>query len=460
MRLSKCTAARLFCILLAFMLLSGCAVSPATPTTIPTDANTEPDGSVIGKDAYNGSDMEEFILDEIVEQIEEGAFANCHNLKRFDCSSREVSIHENAFSGSENVVFYCYLDSTVDLFAREHGYARIYYDAFSVRCDTVNNGCVGLPITWTVVDAMPGQQIESEFVYTVFMNDEPVFTSEPTAEESFSYTPTEGGVCAVTVDMRNELTQSSVSCEAVPVADRLTLGYYEQDDDLAAKEPIQWRILTVEDGKAFVVSEKILDRGAYFNPEWIKFKYTYWAHSNIAATDSVNYWGSLPVSPDRMMTGLTQESVPLEWYGERGPETELFYLHARYWCNEVFYKDAFSDEEKERIILSDVVNHDNPTYGTDGGPDTQDYVFFLSKEELYAYLPADKDRMADFTTYAENIPIIFGDRNVYYWLRTPGIYRCNAMFVYAEHGAPDSYGSDVGHSHVGYRPAMWIHIGG
>ena len=457
MRLSKFTAARLFCMLLTIMLLSGCALIPATPTTVPTDILPE---SVIGKNAYNGSHIQEFTLDETVERIDEGAFANCHSLKRFDCSSREVSIHENAFSGSENVVFYCYLNSTADLFARAHGYARVYYDAFSVRCDTVNNGCAGLPITWSVVDVMPGQEIESEFVYTVFLDDAPVFTSEPTGEESFCYTPTAGGLYTVTVNMRNDLTQSSVTCEAVAVADRLMMGYYEQDNDSAAMERIQWRILTVADGKALVISEKILNRGSYFNPEWIKFKYTYWAHSYIAVANSVNYWGSMPISPERMMTGLTPESVPLQWYGERGPETELFYLHARYWCNETFYQDAFSDEERERIVLSDLVNHDNPEYGTAAGPDTQDYVFFLSQEEICAYLPTDEARKANFTTYADNLPVEYGDRDAYYWLRTPGIYRCNAMFVYGEYGVVDFYGSDVGHNMVGYRPAMWIRIGG
>ena len=147
MKLSRCTAARLLCILLVFLLLSGCATTPdpattplpeatpspdTTPTTTPVDETPEPDESIIENDAYNGSDIEEFTLDEIVKQIDEGAFANCPNLKSFYCSSRELSIHENAFSGSENVVFYCYLDSAIDLFAREHGYACIYYDAFSV----------------------------------------------------------------------------------------------------------------------------------------------------------------------------------------------------------------------------------------------------------------------------------------------------------------------------------------
>lgn len=462
MKMSKCTTALLLCVLVLCMLLSGCGADEgtATPTPVPTEEIVEPDATVIAKDAYNGSEIEEFTLDEIVKTIEENAFANCHNLERFYCSSKDLSIHENAFSGCENVVFYCYLDSSIDLFAREHGFARVYYDAFSIECDTVNNGCAGLPITWTAVDVMPGQEIENEFVYTVLMNDEVVFTSEPTTESSFSYTPAESGVCAITVEIKNDLTQSSVTSEAVPVAEKLIMGYYEQDDNPEGLEPIEWRILSVEDGKAFVISEKLLDRGSYFNPEWIKYKYTYWAHSCIAAYNYINYWGSMPEDPSRMMTGLTEDSVPLEWFGERGPESELFYLHARYWCNDVFYKDAFSDEERERILLSDIVNHDNYTYNIDGGEDTQDYVFFLSHDELVTYLPTNEDRIAQFTTYAGNIPVEYGGPGVFWWLRTPGRGRYNAMYIYGASGVIDVYGSDVGHNMVGYRPAMWITIGG
>ncbi|MBE6922379.1 MAG: hypothetical protein E7465_04260 [Ruminococcaceae bacterium] len=463
MRLSKYFAAGLSCVLLATTVLSGCAVSepPAPETTSPTVAATEAyDETRIRKDAHNGSEIQQFRLSDVVEYIDEGAFANCHELKKFHCSSRDVNFHENAFSGTENVVFYCYLDSTADHFARAQGYERVYYDAFSVQCDTVNNGCVGLPITWSAVDVMPGQTIDSQFVYTVNFNDEPVFTSEPTPEDSFVYTPAEGGVYSLTVDLINELTQQTITTEAVPVAEKLTLGHYEQDDDATDTEPIEWRILTVEDGKAFVLSEHILTRGSYFNPEWIKYKYTYWSHSCVAATSYTNYWGSAPESPDRLMGGLTPESVPLSWKGERGPETDLYYLHARHWCNEVFYKDCFTDEEKDRIVLSNLINHNNPMYGTIGGPDTQDYVFFLSYDELKTYLPTDADRIATFTTYAGNLPVEYGGRDAYYWLRTPGIFRINAMYVVADYGAATFYGSDVGHNMVGYRPAMWITVGG
>ena len=65
MRLTKYIIAGLTCFLLFITLLSGCADTAPTPTaptsapptTAPTAAVTEPDESVIAKNAYNGSDM-------------------------------------------------------------------------------------------------------------------------------------------------------------------------------------------------------------------------------------------------------------------------------------------------------------------------------------------------------------------------------------------------------------------
>lgn len=468
MRLTKYIIAGLTCFLLILTLLSGCADTAPTPTaptsapptTAPTVAVTEPDESVIAKNAYNGSDMKSFTLEPAVRYIDEGAFANCPELRNFYCRFGDATIHENAFSGSENVIFHCYLNSRVDLFAREQGYKRVYYDAFSIRCDTVYNGCVGLPITWRAVDVMRGEKLESQFVYTLYVDGTPVFTSEPTTERSFTYTPTAGGMHTLSVQILNSLTQTTVTAEAVSVADQLLLGHYEQDDEDEAPEPIQWRILTVEDGKALVLSEYVLTRGSYFNPEWIKYKYTYWSHSCIGATSSTNYWGSQPEAPERLMSGLNPQSVPQDWYGERGPETDLFYLHARYWCNDVFYKDAFSPEEKTRILLSDVTNSGSPFYNIKGGPDTQDHVFFLSYDEIAAYLPTSESREAFFTTHCDNLPVEYGGTAVYYWLRTPGRWQVNAMFIYGVDGCISYYGSDVGHNMIGYRPAMWIVVGG
>lgn len=467
MRITKYSVAWLACLLVVLTVLSGCStitrppetVPSEAPTTSPTTAPTEPEGFRVAANTYNGSNITEFTVEEITEYIDEGAFANCTALENFYCSSMDITIHENAFSGSKNVVFHCYLGSTVDMFAREHGYARIYFDAFSIECDTVKNGCAGLPITWSAVDVMPGEDIVSEFVYTVYLNGEPVFTSEPTTDDRFSYTPDVGGEYHVNVEISNDLTTSSLSSEVVPAADKLFMGLYEQDDDLTSMEPIEWRILTVEDGKALVLSEYLLTKGSYFNPEWIKFKYTYWAKSCLAETREINYWGSAPVDPARLFY-LSVDSVPLAWYGERGHESELFYVHARYWCNEVFYKENFTAEEQTRILLSDLTNPDNPRSGITGGDDTQDYVFFLSFEEVEEFLPTKADRKAYFTMYSHNQPLEYGTNEPVYWLRSPGHNRISAMIVWAEYGGLDYLGSDVGHNNVCYRPAMWITVGG
>ena len=470
MKISKSLVAWFACLLIVLGVMSGCSNSNQTPATSPTAAPTEPvptepvptepDGSRIEINAFNGSNITEYTVEDIVKYIDEGAFANCSALEHFYCASRDITIDENAFSGTENVVFHCYLNSTVDAFAREKGYDRVYFDAFSIQCDTVNNGCAGLPITWSVVDVMPGQNIESQFVYTVYLNGVPVFVSEPTTEEQLVYTPAEGGEYTVAVEITNDLTSSSLSGEAVHVAEKLYMGLFEQDDEDAEPEPIEWRILTVEDGKALVLSEYILTKGSYFNPEWIKYKYTYWAESCVAATSSTNYWGSKPADPSRLFGDLTPESVPQGWYGERGPEANIFYVHARYWCNEVFYKENLSAEEQARVILSHLTNPDNPRYRTEGGPDSQDYVFFLNFEELDAYLPTREDRKASLTTHAYNIPLEYGTNDSYYWMRGSGENLFSALMVWGGGGIIAYNGADVGHNNVGYRPAMWITIGG
>ena len=78
----------------------------------------------------------------------------------------------------------------------------------------------------------------------------------------------------------------------------------------------------------------------------------------------------------------------------RGTEEQLYNseLHCRYWCNQMFYYDAFTDEERARILLTHNENPNNPDSGVKGGPDTDDYVFFLSAPEVYEYLPTNDSR--------------------------------------------------------------------
>ena len=319
----------------------------------------------------------------------------------------------------------------------------------SLDCDTVFNGCVGLPISWTA-DA------DSEIVgYELYIDGALAETFE-TGDDFLSYTPKVGGEYMLICKLKNlENLQSTT----ITVADALTFGRYEQDNDLNnGEEPIRWKVLSVEGGKALLITEQILHNASYFNPWWIKYKYTYWAHSYIGDF-SENYWGSQPEDPSRRYTINGSDDILME-DRTRGSEETLYNseLHCRYWCNSIFYADAFNDEEKERILLTHNTNPDNPSSKVAGGPDTDDYVFFLSYEELEKYMPTADSRKCTQTKAA----LAEGKNNnsSYWWLRTPGQFRVNAAIVYGSNGHTTLYGTDVGHGQVGYRPAIWITIGG
>lgn len=57
----------------------------------------------------------------------------------------------------------------------------------------------------------------------------------------------------------------------------------------------------------------------------------------------------------------------------------------RSWLNGEFYNTAFSAEEQAAVVIADVVNEDNPFYGTEGGSDMADKVWLLSLGEVEKY---------------------------------------------------------------------------
>ena len=102
--------------------------------------------------------------------------------------------------------------------------------------------------------------------------------------------------------------------------------------------------------------------------------------------------------------------------------------------------------------------NENSPDGIKGGPDTQDHVFFLSYNEANAYMPGSGNalRKTTQTTVAKNENK--SNTGSVWWLRSPGKYRVNAMYITGTGGSLSTYGSDVGHNDMGYRPAMWVKI--
>lgn len=122
------------------------------------------------------------------------------------------------------------------------------------------------------------------------------------------------------------------------VKDTITLGTYEQDGDVSnGEESIEWDALSIEDDRALLVSHYILDLLPYND---------------------------------------TQEKVTWETCSLRN------------WMNNEFYNNAFSEEEKGRILEVNLTNPDNvawAAYKVIGGEDTKDKVFALSFEEVEKY---------------------------------------------------------------------------
>ena len=116
-----------------------------------------------------------------------------------------------------------------------------------------------------------------------------------------------------------------VEDEVISVGDHIAFGSYQQKSipgtDTFETGFIEWRVLDIQDGKALIITEYLLDTTVY------------------------NY----------DMTDVTWETSSL-----------------RKWLNSNFYDTAFSDSEKNLIQTTKINNVDNPVYGTPGGNDTED----------------------------------------------------------------------------------------
>lgn len=68
----------------------------------------------------------------------------------------------------------------------------------------------------------------------------------------------------------------------------------------------------------------------------------------------------------------------------------------RSWLNGEFYNTTFSKEEQAAVVNADVVNEDNPFYGTEGGSDTADKIWLMSLGEVEKYFHIDMDVYNDY----------------------------------------------------------------
>ena len=181
--------------------------------------------------------------------------------------------------------------------------------------------------------------------------------------------------------------------------------YHKTEKDYFNYEPIKWRVLQSENGEAFLLSDVILDKQLYNEND----KYVTWEKSSLRA-----------------------------------------------WLNKKFIKRAFIDEEREKINITEIVNQDNPVYGTEGGNNTFDKIFLLSLSEVSEQQDGEKYGFLDDEIRACG-KSDFSKTGSWWWLRSPGSYSLDAAEV-NDDGWVGRNGSRVDSSYGGVRPALHLNL--
>ena len=213
-------------------------------------------------------------------------------------------------------------------------------------------------------------------------------------------------------------------------ADNLYFGTYQQSSDGNDGyniDPIKWRVLENADGQLFLLSDQNLD----------VFQY----HTDL---ESITWERST------MRSWLNGYDALHNTGGDSGID----------YTSDNFIGTAFSEKEQKAIADTTVVNDDNPTYGTEGGENTNDKIFLLSIAEAQnsSYFADDNSRIATNTAYVADGGKI--GSNMYgvgkadnWWLRSPGVDDDIAAYV-TYNGGVRSFGPNVDFVITAVRPAF------
>lgn len=213
-------------------------------------------------------------------------------------------------------------------------------------------------------------------------------------------------------------------------ADNIYFGTYQQSSNGSGGyniDPIKWRVLENANGQLFLLSDQNLD----------VFQY----HTD---SESVTW----------------EKSTMRSWLNGYGAAQNTGSDNGIDYTDDNFIGAAFSEKEQKAIAETEVVNDDNPTYGTEGGDNTNDKIFLLSIAEANndSYFADNNSRIATNTAYVAGGGKIGGgmlgvDEADTWWLRSPGNDDDIAAYV-NDNGGVRSFGPNVDFVITAVRPAF------
>ena len=200
------------------------------------------------------------------------------------------------------------------------------------------------------------------------------------------------------------------------VGDLVAFGKYEQDNIISnGKETIVWRVLQKEGDQMLLISQYVLDCQLY---EFSSEEYKNWSNCTI-----------------------------------------------RSWLNEEFLKEAFTENEAQRITVTSVnadcgtyqYTFNGKTYNLEPESPVEDRIFLLNHQAAKALFASDEDRLCEATAYAQAQGV--GNRDGYctWYLSSP----YNLMIGYVNSDGSIAYphpGGAIFNDDAGLRPACWVRI--
>ena len=243
----------------------------------------------------------------------------------------------------------------------------------------------------------------------------------------------------VSSDKRKNIHDPQVAGDGTVTWDCVYFGNYYQNDTNGdgtgnssdTKQPIKWRVLSVNGDDAFLMADQNLF-GASYNETDI---------------------------------GVTWETCTLRsWLnGYSSSSNTAGFSYSSF----NFINTAFTTEESNAIYLSRVENNDNSQYGTEGGNATWDRVYLLSIDEASnpAYGFNDRFDISSKTRISKNTAYTAGTSGMnsvgsadYWWLRSPGYNSYYASRVDSD-GWGGYYGRGVvNYGSVGVRPVLHLDL--
>ncbi|MBP5666460.1 MAG: hypothetical protein J6X87_09305, partial [Clostridia bacterium] len=180
-------------------------------------------------------------------------------------------------------------------------------------------------------------------------------------------------------------------------------------------------------------------------------------------------FGSYPKAPDCKLEPVEWEVLEREGdtalvISKYGIDVQPFHTDGcewkdsdlRDWLNNWFIRDAFTDEERGRILETKVLTREGGM-DTDEGSFTLDKLFLLDRNEALRYFGSDADRICNLTGYSEacNGYRSYKGRGCW-WLRNQGVDYGTA--IVEEDGSLDELGTVSASIDIAVRPVMRISL--